>query len=110
MASVREALEAHRTLCYSFGTLGGDEKLLKEFFEASVTTKRLSVNKKSKNQRVMLTNCSSLPYTLRIGNDNPIILRPLSSTIVTVKAGKPISCTVLSMWCGADEHPVVKLQ
>ena len=110
LASIREALEAHRTLCYSFGTLGGDEKLLKEFFEDSVTTKRLSVNKKSKNQRVMLTNCSSLPYTLRIGNDNPIILRPLSSTIVTVKAGKPILCTVLSMWCGADEHPVVKLQ
>ena len=109
LASIREALEARRTLCYAFGTLGGDEKLLKEFFEASVTVKKLSVDKKGKNQRVMITNCSSLPYTLRIGNDNPVVLRPLSSTIVTVKVGKPISCTVLSMWCGADEHPTIKL-
>ena len=109
LASIREALEARRTLCYAFGTLGGDEKLLQEFFEASVTVKKLSVDKKGKNQRVMITNCSSLPYTLRIGNDNPVVLRPLSSTIVTTKAGKPISCTVLSMWCGADEHPTIKL-
>ena len=109
LESIREALEAHRTLCYSFGTLGGDKKLLEEFFEASITTKKLSVDKNRKNQRVMITNCSSLPYTLRIGNGNPIVLRPLTSTIVNAKVGQKIECTILNMWYGVDEHPTVKL-
>ena len=110
LESIREALEAHRTLAYSFGTLGGDEKLLKEFFVASVATKPLSENKEKKSQRVMLTNKSSLPYTLRVGKGNPVVLSPLSSVIVSVKAGKPVSCTVLNMYCGEDQHPSVKLE
>ena len=69
LESIREALEAHRTLCYSFGTIGGEESLLKEFFEASITVKKLSVDSKKKSQRVMITNTTSLPYTLRIGRE-----------------------------------------
>ena len=110
LESLREALEAHRTLCYSFGTIGGEEKLLKEFFEASVTSKRLSVDKKGKSQRVMITNTTSLPYTLRFGKGNPVVLRPLSSAIVNGKVGKPLKCTVLNMWCGQDEHPIVTIK
>lgn len=110
LSSMREALEARRTLCYAFGTLAGEEKLLKDFFKASIETKMLSENEKKGSQRIMLTNKSSLPYTLRIGNDNPIVLRPLSSTIVTTKIGKPIECTVLNMWYGEDKHPSVKLK
>jgi hypothetical protein len=110
LESLREALEAHRTLCYSFGTIGGEEKLLKEFFEASVTSKRLSVDKKGKSQRVMITNTTSLPYTLRFGKGNPVVLRPLSSVIVNGKVGKPLKCTVLNMWCGQDEHPTVTIK
>ena len=110
LESIREALEAHRTLCYSFGTIGGEERLLKEFFEASVTVKKLSVDKKKKSQRVMITNTTSLPYTLRIGKGNPVVLRPLSSTIVSAKVGKPMQCTVLNMFYGANEHPVLSIK
>ena len=110
LESLREALEARRTLCYSFGTIGGEEKLLKEFFEASITTKRLSVDKKKKSQRVMITNTTSLPYTLRIGKGNPVILHPLSSTIVNAKIGKPLQCTVLNMWCGENAHLAVTIK
>ena len=110
LESIREALEAHRTLCYSFGTIGGEERLLKEFFEASITVKKLSVDKKKKSQRVMITNTTSLPYTLRIGKGNPVVLRPLSSTIVTAKVGKPLQCTVLNMFYGANEHPVLSIK
>ncbi|MBQ9138711.1 MAG: PHP domain-containing protein [Alistipes sp.] len=104
LEGIREALEAHRTLAYAFGTLGGEKKLLSEFFEASVTAKKLSVDKKTKRQRVMITNCSSLPYTLRAGKGTPVVLRPLSSTIVTSKVGKPLKYTVLNLWCGAGEN------
>lgn len=110
LESIREALEAHRTLCYSFGTIGGEESLLKEFFEASITVKKLSVDSKKKSQRVMITNTTSLPYTLRIGKGNPVVLRPLCSTIVSAKVGKPMKCTVLNMFYGANEHPVVTIK
>lgn len=110
LSGIREALEAHRTLCYAFGTLGGDEELLKAFFEASITIKKLSVDEKTKRQRVMITNCSSLPYTIRVGKGNPVVLHPLSSTIVTAKVGKPLLCIVLNMWCGVDKHPTVTIK
>ena len=110
LESIREALEAHHTLCYSFGTIGGEESLLKEFFEASITVKKLSVDSKKKSQRVMITNTTSLPYTLRIGKGNPVVLRPLCSTIVSAKVGKPMKCTVLNMFYGANEHPVVTIK
>lgn len=110
LSGIREALEAHRTLCYAFGTLGGDEELLKAFFEASITIKKLSVDEKTKRQRVMITNCSSLPYTIRVGKGNPVVLYPLSSTIVTAKVGKPLLCIVLNMWCGVDKHPTVTIK
>lgn len=110
LSGIREALEAHRTLCYAFGTLGGEEELLKAFFEASITIKKLSVDEKTKRQRVMITNCSSLPYTIRVGKGNPVVLHPLSSTIVTAKVGKPLLCIVLNMWCGVDKHPTVTIK
>lgn len=110
LSGIREALEAHRTLCYAFGTLGGEEEFLKAFFEASITIKKLSVDEKTKRQRVMITNCSSLPYTIRVGKGNPVVLHPLSSTIVTAKVGKPLLCTVLNMWCGVDKHPTVTIK
>ena len=112
LGAMREALEARRTLTYAFGTIAGEESLLEAFFKASVETKRLpeGKGKEKGRQRVVITNKSSLPYTLRVGKGNPMILRPLSSIIVTVKVGNPVSCTILNMWCGENEHPSVRLK
>lgn len=38
LEALREAIEARRTLAYSFGTIAGDEQLLKDLFTASVRT------------------------------------------------------------------------
>ncbi len=111
--SIREGLEKHRTLAYSFGVLGGEESLLRDFFHASIETKKLAVvvNKsKKKTQRVMLTNKTSLPYTLRFGKGNHVTLPAMSSIIVNTKPGKPVQCTVLNMWYGMNQHPEVKLK
>ena len=40
LEALREAIEARRTLAYSFGTIAGDEQLLKDLFTASVRTQR----------------------------------------------------------------------
>jgi hypothetical protein len=108
LENVRESLEARRTLAYSFGVLAGEESLLKDFFTASIETKKLVVGKK--NSRVQLTNKTSIPFVIRIGNGNPIKIPALSSVIVTARNGKPIACTVLSMWSGMDQHPVAKVK
>ena len=110
LQGLREGLEAHRTLAYAFGTIGGEEKLLKDFFEAAIKTKKLTEDKKKKLIKVMLTNTTSLPYTISVGGGNPIVIRPLSSVIVSAKQGKPVSCKVHNMWYGMDQHPTVKLK
>lgn len=108
LESVRESLEKRRTLAYSFGVLAGEEALLKDFFTASIKTKKLISGKK--NSKVQLTNTTSLPFTIRIGKGNPVNIPAQSSVIVTARTGKPISCTVLNMWSGMDEHPTIGLK
>lgn len=108
LKDVRESLEARRTLAYSFGVVAGEESLLKDFFTASVVAKKILTEKKS--TRVQLTNKTSIPYVVRVGKGNPVVIPALSSVIVSTKAGKPVESTVLSMWSGMDQHPVVKIK
>ena len=111
--AIRDGLESRRTLAYSFGVLSGEEKLLRDFFEASVETRKLAITltkTKKKVQRVMLTNKSSIPYTLQFGKGNPVFLPALSSIIVTAKPGKPLQFTVTNLWYGMEQHPVMKLK
>ena len=108
LKDVRESLEARRTLAYSFGVVAGEESLLKDFFTASIAAKKILTEKKS--TRVQLTNKTSIPFVVRVGKGNPVVIPALSSVIVSTKAGKPVDCTVLSMWSGMDQHPVVKIK
>ena len=61
LASLREALEARRTLACSFGVLAGDEALLRKVFEASVTVRRIADNAKG-CQQIIVTNNSSIRW------------------------------------------------
>ena len=108
LEGVRESLEKRRTLAYSFGVVAGEESLLKDFFTASIKAKQLSVSKKV--AKVQLTNTTSIPFVVRVGKDNPVYIPALSSVMVSVKVGKPVNCTVLSMWSGMDQHPTVNLK
>ena len=44
LEAMREALEAHRTLAYSFDQIAGDEDLLKALFQASVKTQFIRID------------------------------------------------------------------
>ncbi len=109
LEALREALEAQRTLAYSHGTLAGEESLLVDLFKASVATK---VIQKAANgsKTVQLTNNSSIKYTLRFGNANPVILNPFTSIRATTAKDGKLSVKVENMWCGEDAHPVVEWQ
>ena len=108
LKDVRESLEARRTLAYSFGVLAGEEALLKDFFKASIKTKKILTSKKTTS--VQLTNTTSIPFVFRVGKGNPTVLPAFSSVIVSARAGKPVNCTVLSMWSGMEQHPTIGLK
>ena len=109
LESLKEALKACRTLAYSFGTIAGEESLLKAFFKASIATKVVYTNPSNGNRTVRLTNTSSIPYTFRIGGGNITTLKAFSSVQTTVAKDGKIVVKVENMWSGKDSHPEVEL-
>ena len=60
LKSLREALEAKRTIALGYNTLCGEEKLLQDFFVASVKVTEVDGDESA----WMLTNMTSVPYIL----------------------------------------------
>lgn len=106
--SIKEALLAHRTLAYAYGTLAGEEQLLKDFFKAAVTVKVLKVNTNG-SRIVSITNNTSLPFLIDLGG-NPLLIKPLCSNRTSVRKDADLKFTVLNMWCSEKEHPEIILE
>ena len=106
LKSLREALEAKRTIALGYNTLCGEEKLLQDFFVASVKVTEVDGDESA----WMLTNMTSVPYILKRGNSNNFRLDPFSTVKVSApKKGNSVAFTVVNMWTGVDSHPVVKV-
>lgn len=110
LEALREALEARRTLAYSFGTLAGSEQLLKDLFTASVLPKVLYTDPRSGSRTVSLTNNSSVQYILRFPGQNPILLKPFSTITTSAGKDKPLQFTVENMWYSENEHPRIEMK
>ena len=109
LETIKKALKARRTLAYSFGTIAGDEKLIKEFFLASISFETFKTDKNGK-RTMRMTNNTSLDYTLNFGG-NPVQLRAFTSRNVTVAKDKELIFTVENMWIPTEEkHPQFKLK
>lgn len=107
LESVREALEAKRTLAYSYGDIAGEESLLKDFFAASVELKSVYKDSKGRNY-YKLSNKSSLPYMVTLPGANvDLPLAPMSTIGFRTKA-KLVKIGVKNMWMGPDRHPEVE--
>ena len=109
LESVREALEAKRTLAYGFGAVCGEEQLLKDFFAASmkVTVNRIG----TQNVYLTITNTSSITYVIKRGDSNQVKLAPFHSVQFSMpKTRETLDLTVLNMYCSKDGHPVVSLK
>ena len=109
LPSLKEALKARRTLAYAFGTIAGEESLLKEFFKASVKAKVVYTNASNGSRTVSLTNNTSFSYTIRIGAGNPINLDAFSTINTSVAKDAKLVVKVENMWSGEDSHPEVEL-
>lgn len=108
LESVREALEARRTLALGFETICGEEQLLKDFFAASM---KVEVIRKTKSGiELSLTNMTSLPYILTQNDGNWMRIQPF--TTLRFKVGKnerTLKLKVLNMFCRSDKNPEVEL-
>lgn len=105
LEALKEALLAHRTLAYSYGSIAGEEGLLQDFFKAAMAVKIINVDSRG-NRTVSLSNMSSLPYLLDFGG-NPVILNPFCTIRTTVAKDAALKFEVANMWCGEAAHPEI---
>ena len=107
--SLMDALKKRRTLAYSFGTLAGDEELVKDFFLACVQFETIRVDEKGRRY-MRMTNNTSMDFVLNFGG-NPVQLRSFTSRNVSVAKGKELTFTVENMWVPTEQkHPVMKVK
>lgn len=111
LESVREALEAKRTLAYGFGDIAGGEDLLKDFFRASVSLETMYIGSKG-DIYLRLKNSSSIPYTISIPKSPvPFVLEKFSSYDFHLPKGtESLPVTVHNMWFGETLHPEIVYQ
>lgn len=106
--AVKEALQARRTLAYSFGSIAGEEQLVRDFFQACIKYETL-FEKDKKQRRVRMTNPTSMHFVLNFGG-NPVQLRPFTSRDFNVSRDKEVVFTVENLWIpGEKKHPEFRL-
>ena len=108
LASLREAIEARRTLAYSFGTLVGSEELLRKFFLASVSVRRIADNAKGRKQYI-ITNNSSVKWLLARKDSRLEELGAHSSIIFVESKSKGSTVVLLNTWYGEEDHLAIDL-
>lgn len=108
LASIREAIEARRTIAYSFGTLAGEEALLRKFVDASLKARKIGLDRKGRPQW-LITNLSSVEYTIRYGSENIVRLEGLSSVIL-IESEKGAKCVLESVWYDHDKRLEFRLE
>ena len=109
LESIKEALKARRTLAYSFGTLAGEEQLIKDFFMACVKFETFRVDGNGKRTMRMVNN-TSMDFVLCFGG-NPVELRAFTSRNVSVAKDKELVFTVENLWIPGDKkHPEIRLK
>lgn len=108
LESVKEALIARRTLAYSYGSIAGEEQLVRDFFNACITYETL-FEKDGKQRKVRMSNPTSMTFVLNFGG-NPVQLRPFTSRDITINKGKTVTFTAENLWIpGEKNHPEFKL-
>lgn len=109
LESLKDALKKRRTLAYAFGTLAGDEQLVKDFFLACVKFETFRVDGKGKRS-IRMTNNTSMDFVLKFGG-NPVQLRAFTSRNVTVAKDKKLNFTVENLWVPTEgKHPEFSLK
>lgn len=108
LEGIKEALLARRTLAYSFGSLAGEEALVRKFFMACVGFE--VVGEGSNGTRLIrMTNPTSMTFVLSFGS-TPVELRPFTSRNVSLARGTELVFTVENIWIPrTPRHPEFRI-
>ena len=109
LASLREALEAHRTIAYSFGTIAGEETLLRKFVKAALEVREAGADRKGKMQYVVKNN-TSVEFLVHFEGGNPIVVAPLSSAFIKELKSGQTTLVIANAWCGEDKHITISVK
>jgi hypothetical protein len=83
----------------------GEKSLIEEFYHNSISMKVAYTSSKGA-KTVVLTNTTSIPYTLRRdGKGAGIVLKPFHSVSYIVGKDKNLNITVANLWTADEEHP-----
>lgn len=111
--AIREALLQRRTLAYSGGDLIGEERWLTAFLNAAVECRFVKESQDGNSHTYILTNHSSIPYSLRLGTAI-YKLEPFRSLNVVCKRDKESGkidtpkFSVDNMWHIDYQHPIIE--
>lgn len=98
LESLKEALQADRTIVYSYGTLAGSEELMKKFFLASVSFTPIS------HTSVMLTNNTSLDFYIAKEGGRLVKLSAFSSILWSHgKKAETIALELANVWIQGEQ-------
>lgn len=104
--SIKEALNAKRTIAYHANMLVGKIDLLQAFFKACVKVESLGVC--DKNQRVRITNNSSIPFALRWDGRREAVVYGMSSAVINVNQhSNDLELEILNMLYENKKSPKV---
>ena len=105
---IREALKAGNSIAYSNNNLVARYDLLEALFKASV---EFRIQRTSSTQHhIIVVNSSSLPYFFKIGNNEHVLNANATLHLTLPKDVQTFEATILNMWYGNDEHPVVSFK
>ena len=76
---------------------------MRKFFQASVSVRQISADKKGRRQ-IIVTNNSSMEWWLVRKGKKAEILEPLSSIILVESLSIDNTFTIVNTWCGEDKH------
>jgi predicted metal-dependent phosphoesterase TrpH len=98
-ASIREALEAKRTLAFFNGNLVGDKEYLSKVLDASLQIKKVG-------ERISVTNVSDITYKMVLGNDYYVF--PAGKTVIFKKPAGELQ--VKNCFWGHNKNLTYKFQ
>ena len=105
LESLKEALQAGRTIAYSFGTLAGEEELMKKFFLASVTITPVSAT------LATLTNHTSVAFYIVGSTGQMVKLSPFSSIQWKhSKKTKRLQLELSNIWVQGEKNLTVSVK
>ena len=105
--AVKKAIFEGRTIAYHNNRLVGKEEYLADLFKASVSIEHLCDNKKE--TMVLLTNKSSLPYTVKVDKREVVIHAMSSVQFLLPKESDSVEFTVTNLICGGNKRVKVAM-